>query len=62
MLRKLTLAIVTFLFVIGATVGAALSNELPMPALVDGHPVQSTESHVRWSPKTGQAAKRESSV
>jgi len=45
-LTKPALALVTSFFVIGTTLGAALSNELPMRAVVDGHPVQPTESQL----------------
>jgi hypothetical protein len=47
MLTKPALALVTSFFVIGTTLGAAFSNELPMRAVVDGHPVQPTESELQ---------------
>jgi hypothetical protein len=47
MLTKPTLALVTFFFVIGTMLGAASSKELPMHAVVDGHPVQPTESQLQ---------------
>ncbi len=46
MLTKSILALATIVFLMGTTLGPALSDELPMRAVVNGHPVQPTESQL----------------
>ncbi len=47
MLARIVLMLTTSCFVFGMSLGAALSNELPMRAIVNGHDVQPTEAQLK---------------